>query len=116
MRYHHEIIERRKGGLVPGVVFINDYPMASDPNHDRLTMDTVCTDGDVIQTLDLRFVVGLKVSISSLSEVRAKALAEKCKAAGASVVAACHVQQGKPGWEQNGWAQVWKKEAAHASA
>lgn len=116
MRYHNEIIERRKAGKVPPVVFVNDYPMTNDKRHDALTFDTVCVDGDVIQLLDLRFLVGLKVSISSLSETRARALAEKCKASGAAVVAACHVQQDKHGWLQTGWAEVWKKEASHAVA
>jgi hypothetical protein len=43
-----------------------------------------------MSTIDLRFLVGLTVSISSQSEGRAKALFGKAKKCGAKTVAACH--------------------------
>lgn len=109
---HDRIIELRRSGKAPAMIFVNDYPMDKAILRDRETIDTVCTNGDVIQLLDMRFVVGLKVSIGSTTEQRAKALAEKCKASGAVVVAACHIKDDRPTWKQDGWAEVWRKENA----
>ncbi len=107
MRGHLKLIEMRMQRTRPGIVFVNDY--TCDTNwHTHGDAVTISTAGDVIQTLDLRFLVGLTVSVSSPSEIRAKALFEKCKAAGAEVVAACHVQDA-PYWKQNGWSAVYRK-------
>lgn len=112
MRGHERLIEARiNRKSVDGVVFINDYPCKTDWVNWGDSV-TVCTVGDIVQTLDLRFLIGLKVSISSQSEIRAKALFEKCKASGAEVVAACHVQPDKRVFEQSGWCEMWRKENA----
>ena len=55
---------------------------------------------------DLRFLVGLTVSISSMNEGRAKALFEKARAAGASTVAACHHIQAIHTGCKSGWTQI----------
>lgn len=110
MRGHERLVEARHNRkTVSGVVFINDFPCKTDWANwgDSVTVSTA---GDIVQTLDLRFLLGLKVSISSESEIRAKALFEKCKASGASVVAACHIQTGKRPFEQAGWCEVWSQE------
>ena len=75
MHGHLPLIAMRKRGIKPGIVFLNDFPCetAKDwhnpgekfgeswgPDH-----ATVCTVGDVIQLLDLRFLVGMRVSITS---------------------------------------------------
>ena len=104
MRGHENIIRARLAGKCPSFVFVNDYPCSTD---DR---DTVCTCHDAIPTLDFRFLTGLRVSISATSEDRAKALFERVKAAGASVVAAVHVQTDKSAFQQTGWTEVFKKE------
>lgn len=109
MRGHDKIIELRMQRKAPAMVFINDYPTKL---HEDDHPNTVCTHGDVIQLLDLRFIVGLRVSIGSESEQRAKALMEACKNAGAKVVAACHILPNKRQWEQNGWSEIWRKETA----
>lgn len=108
MRGHERLIDLRRAGKVPRMVFVNDWACATDWFEDGNAV-TICTDGDVIQLLDLRFLVGLRVSISAKSEIRAKALFEQCRAAGAAAVAACHVQDDRRHWEQSGWSQVWVK-------
>lgn len=108
MRGHERIIALRKSGRKPEWVFINDWPCATDWA-DFGDFATVCTDGDVIARLDLRFVVGLKVNISADTEERAKALFDAAKSFGAHLVAACHVQLGVHPHLQQGWTSVWKK-------
>lgn len=110
MRGHDLIIRNRMAGIRPVVVFMNDWPCLPLAFEDG---NTVSTDGEPVDLMDLRFVVGLVVSISSESETRAKQLFEACKAAGATMVAACHQHSGLP-VEQKGWAEVWKKpEVSH---
>ena len=105
MRGHENIIALRAHRQVPEFVFLNDYPCKTDwLEHDDYA--TVCAFGDSLISLDLRFLVGLRVSISATSEDRAKALYAKAKAAGAATVAACHVQAGKQPWAQTGWCEV----------
>jgi hypothetical protein len=109
MRGHEAIIAMRKAGKRPSFVFINDW--ACDTDWDKHgDHATVSTAGDVVQLLDMRFLVGLKVSISSTSEVRAMALFDQCKAAGAACVGAVHVDPSRKPWEQRGWSSVWHKE------
>jgi hypothetical protein len=109
MRGHENIIALRVQGKSPKIVFLNDYPCKTDwfENSDHAT---VCTDNNPISSLDLRFLVGLTVSISASSEGRAKALFAKAKQFGAKTVAACHVQPDKHQFEQSGWAEVFRKE------
>jgi len=110
MRGHEAILAMRQAGKRPSFVFLNDYPCetAWQQHGDHAT---VSTDGDVVQLLDLRFLVGLKVSISSESEVRAMALFDQCKAAGASCVGAAHIDKTRKPWDQHGWSSVWHKDA-----
>ncbi len=111
MRGHLKLIEMRKQRMKPGIVFVNDWPCQTNWHEYPEDAVTISTAGDAIQTLDLRFVVGLTVTISSGNEVRAKALFEKCKAAGAEVVAGCHVLDGVPPEKRTGWFQVYRKNA-----
>ena len=114
MRGHEKLIEMRKQRLKPEIVFINDYKCFTDWHKYAEDAVTICVAGDVVQLLDLRYLVGLTVTISSPSEVRAKALFDKCKAAGALVVAACHIQDGVPPHKQSGWFEVWRKNKSEA--
>jgi hypothetical protein len=105
MRGHEKIIEMRRNRFAPKIVFVNDWPCKTDwfEHQDHAT---VCTHGDSIEALDLRFLVGLTVSISSHVEVRAKALAKACREACAATVAACHIQPGV--LHGSGWVEVWR--------
>jgi len=114
MNGHETIIQMRKGGQSPGIVFINDYPCKTNWA-EWGEYATICTKGDSISSLDLRFLVGLSVSISATSESRAKALFDLCKKACAKTVAACQVIEEHHHSKQTGWAEVWhatQKEAA----
>jgi hypothetical protein len=113
MRGHTAIIEQRMQRRAPRIVFVNDYPCKTDW-FEHAEQATVCTHGDTLSNLDLRFLVGLRVSISATTEARAQALFERVKAAGAQAVAAVHVQPNCHPLDQRGWCQVFTKEAACA--
>lgn len=95
------IINLRLKGLTPEWVFINDYPCQAPTDDNN---PNVCVYGDSIESLDLRFLVNLRVSVSTDDESRCKALLNACKRY-ASEVAAGVSQQG---YEQNGFSEVWK--------
>lgn len=114
MRGHEQLIAARKAGKKPRFVFVNDWDCPTTWFEDGDAYVTICTAGDDVALIDVRFLVGLRVSVSSESEARARALFDRCKAAGASVVAACHVQPGRAPWQQNGWAKVWHAESETA--
>lgn len=108
MRGHDKIIEARIAGSTPSIVFLNDYPCKTDW-FDFSDYSTICTAGDPVTSLDLRFLIGLTVSISATSEQRAKALFDRVKQAGAKVVAACHIQNTHH-TAQTGWFEIYRKE------
>lgn len=109
MRGHDQIIANRLNGFVPSIVFLNDYPCKTDW-FDHREHATVCTHGDLLSSMDLRFLTGLKVSISATTEARAKALFKKAKESGAAVVAACHINATEHCLDQTGWSDVFHME------
>ena len=113
MRGHSKIIEMRKDGQAPKFIFINDYPCKTDwfENCDHAT---VCVSGDALYNLDLRFVVGLRVSISASTEGRARVIMEMAKEAGAITVGAGVTAPGVPLWTQSGWSDIWHKGGENA--
>lgn len=115
MRGHDHLIAMRCKGQAPQIVFVNDYPCDTDW-HATGDHVTLCVAGDALPLLDLRCLVGLRVSVSSFSEARAKALAERCKASGAATVAACHVQDSQSPFDQSGWAEVWYRNEQQEAA
>jgi len=92
MRGHDRIISMRQKGFKPQAVFLWDMPVViSDPKwvEDFAFMD-VCTAGDSLGSLDLRFVVGLPVTVMGDEMNRVRQIAGECKKAGADrVVAQC---------------------------
>ena len=113
MRGQTEIINARLAGQTPKFVFVNDYPCKTDWFEYR-EHATVCTHGDMLSSIDFRFLRGLRVSISASTENRAKALFALAKEAGASAVGACHVQDDKPAWDQSGWTEIFFAEQKEA--
>ena len=117
MKGHAPILRMRLAGKRPAIVFINDFPDKSadtwhnpgEKYNETWPSDhaTVCTHGSTLSSLDLRFLIGSKVSISSDCENRAMALFEKAKNAGASVVAATHSIAGQYGRFSAGWTQIY---------
>lgn len=112
MKGHEAIIAMRKSGKTPKYVFLNDYPCETNwfETGDHAT---VCVHGDAISSLDLRFLIGLVVSISSTDENRAKRLLEACKPYAQSAGAGCSVMVNEYRAE-NTWSEVWHKETANA--
>lgn len=76
-------------GKKPNCVFVNDMPCPVDwerwGDH-----PTVCVDKDKLEDIDLRFLIGLRVHITSLNNLRARALYTMAKEAGAAMVASVH--------------------------
>ena len=108
MRGHDAIIAMRQDGKKPGIVFLNDFPCDTDwPRFgDHATVDV---SADQPEWLDLRFLVGLRVSISAATVERAKRLMEACKQAGAVMVAAGVVEV-IAGRHEGVWSDVWTKQ------
>jgi hypothetical protein len=113
MRGHEQIIAMRKAGKRPGIVFLNDQPSlpgeldwAQFGEH-----ATVEVYGDTPEALDLRYLIGLTVSITGSSVERAKRFMEACKAAGAETVAAGY-SECISGRFEGVWSEVWRQEVA----
>lgn len=109
MRGHEKIIAFRKKRMMPEAIFIDDYSFPSphanwEENED---FPHVCTFGDVIETLDLRFLIGTQVHISTESESRGKALFNACKRHGAVTVVACQTVKINDYKYETKWMDSW---------
>jgi hypothetical protein len=104
MKGHEGIIKMRQQGLAPVMISLDDFRFPSPLTdwEEYGAQPTVCVHKEPIERLDLRFLVGMKVSITSHTEDRAKRLFDACKAAGAKFVAASHTamvgEVAKTGW------------------
>lgn len=114
MNGHEPIIKMRMDGKKPSIVFINDFPCECHKYwHKEGDHASISIHGDDIDLLDMRFLVGLTVSATSIDERRAKQLFEKCKQSGASVVGCGHYMPDKQQWEQSGWTEIWRREKSN---
>lgn len=109
MRGADKLIELRRSGRRPAVVFLNDYPTHAA----YLDGTTVDISGDDLSGLDLRFLVGLTVSTGATTEKRAMAILEACKHAGAAVVACCHIPVNPRDQKPTDFLEIWN--ATHHS-
>ena len=112
MKGHEPIIAMRRNGIAPKIVFVNDFPdvcaktgtcMATMPPFPWMAMRL---------EFDLRFLIGLMVSITGSTETRAKALAEKPRLLGLQPWLRCTAKDGKR-WITS-WSEVWKRRATMA--
>ena len=110
MRGHDKLIDMRKKGLRPPLVFLSDY--RTDPRLASEVFDGSVIEiaGDPIESLDLRFLVGLRVSAGATTESRARAILEACKRAGASMVAVCHLPERRADQKQTDYIEIWSYE------
>lgn len=108
MKGHEGIIALRQRKVKPEIVFLNDWPCKTDWFEYQEHATVSLSDKDTPETLDLRFLVGVAVSVSSRSENRAKRLYEACKRAGAATVAAVHVKDEFP-HQASGWCEVFHR-------
>lgn len=91
MHGHEHLIDLRKQGQKPSMVFLTDFPVDDDYKWWELgEHPEVCVYHDVPERADLRFLVNLNVCITASSKARAKAFFEACKAAGATTVSTCY--------------------------
>lgn len=108
MKGHEGIIKMRQQGLAPAMISLDDFNFPS-PLTNWLTngdTPTVCVYKEAIERLDLRFLVNMRVSITSASEDRAKRLFNACKEAGAKWVGASHTEMvGEVA--KTGWVEIW---------
>ena len=90
MRGHEHVIAVRVAGRKPQGIYLWDTPVAiSGPQwaEDYAFMD-VCTAGDPVGALDLRFVVGLPVTVFGDDTKRVREIAGACCKGGAERVIA----------------------------
>ncbi len=116
MQGQQHILAMRKSGYAPDIVFVNDYPCKTDWFDEGLAA-TVCVYRDRIELLDMRFLVGLTVCITSDNLDRAKRLYAVAKACGAARIGACQTTNHKNPSMSDGWAAIWhrqpEKEVCH---
>ena len=108
MKGHEGIIKLRLAGKAPELILLDDlsFPSPLTDWEEYDSMPTVCVHKDAIEGLDLRFLVGCKVSVTSHNEDRAKRLFNACKEAGAKWVAASHTEMhGEVA--KTGWMELW---------
>lgn len=92
MRGHDHIVKLRKSGFRPSSVFLWDCPVQIEQPAwiEDLRFMEVCTHGDSIGSLDLRFLVGLPVTVIGDDQTRVQQIASQCRKAGAeNIVAQC---------------------------
>lgn len=92
MRGHEDLIRLRKAGKKPaGLVYVDDYPVLPKHTHwlKSGAIPSICTHGDDVGSLDLRFLVGLQVNVTGDNAKRVRSIAMACQKAGAEIVLAC---------------------------
>ena len=97
MRGHLELIEMRKAGFKPPIVFLNDWPL-NLKWREPTDLPEVSIVDEKPQHADLRFLIGLRVSITCNTEARAKAFFEAAKDAKAEIVACGWSESPKRNW------------------
>lgn len=108
MKGHEPLISMRLNGQTPPAVYIEDhYSYTHKDWHLFGELPCVNIENDPLSAIDLRFTIGLIVSISSFSEDRAKALFKMAKDAKARVVTSCVLLPNKRGWQQDGWSEIF---------
>lgn len=91
MTGHEPLIELRKLGKKPAMVFLTDFDCQPDW-HIYNNRPEICVSKDQPLRCDLRFLVGLNVTISASSKERAIKFFENCKQSGATLVASTYHQ------------------------
>ena len=89
MHGHEHLIDLRKQGQKPSMVFLTDAPVLGKWWEEG-DYPEVCVFHDVPERADLRFLVNLSVCITASTKARAKAFFDACKAAGAATVSTCY--------------------------
>lgn len=105
---HQPLINMRMSGRAPKYIAIEDHPSLNAKDwHEWNDSPVVCISKDDLHTLDLRFVVGLTVFLTSFDERRAKAIHRKLIEAKARVITSCVLLPGQPHYKQTGWSEIY---------
>ena len=110
MRGHQKLIDLRRDGFKPPVVFLNDYRADPSIAEDIFDGSVIEIAGEDLERLDLRFLVGLRVSAGATTESRAKAILEACKRGGAAMVAVCHLPERRADQKTTDYIEIWSNE------
>ena len=86
---HEPLIQLRKQGQKPSMVFLTDYDCRPDW-HLYNDFPEICIHKDKPFDCDLRFLVGLDVTITASSKDRAIKFYNQCKSIGAFLVASTY--------------------------
>ena len=106
MKDFEPIVVMRYLGKIPEYVFLEDS-QGNPEWHLYDEMPTVSILGDDIKTLDLRFLVGLRVLASSESESRCKALLKVLKRHKVRYAMVNQIRTDQKPWQQTGFFETF---------
>ena len=108
MKGHEALIQMRLNGKAPAAVYIEDHHSYNSKDwHVYGELPCINIQNDPLSAIDLRFVIGLMVNISSFSEERAKTLFKMAKDAKARVITSCVMLPDEPYFRQTGWSEIY---------
>ena len=106
---HQGILKLRFAGKKPQMVFIIEDNYATDWEKYG-DYPTICIrPEEAVELLDLRFLVGLGVSITSTSETRSRLLCEVCKRYCDTVAASHLIRIPNKTIFTTGWSEIWTR-------
>ncbi len=105
---HEPLIKMRMAGKAPQYISIEDHKSLNAHEwHEWDDSPTICVVKDDLHTLDLRFVIGLTVFLTSFDERRAKAIHQKLIDAKARVITSSVLLLGQPYFRQTAWSETY---------
>jgi hypothetical protein len=105
---HQPLINMRMAGKAPQYIAIEDHKSINAHEwHQWDDSPVICVVKDDLHTLDLRFVIGLTVFLTSFDEHRAKSIHQKLIDCKARVITSSVLLPGEPYFMQTGWSQTY---------
>jgi len=105
---HEPLIKMRMAGKAPQFIAIEDHKSLNAHEwHDWDDSPVICVVKDDLYTLDLRFVIGLTVFLTSFDDRRAKAIHQKLIDCKARVITSSVLLPGQPYFKQTGWSEIY---------
>jgi len=95
-------------GKAPQFIAIEDHKSLNAHEwHEWDDSPVICVVKDDLYTLDLRFVIGLTVFLTSFDDRRAKAIHQKLIDCKARVITSSVLLPGQPYFKQTGWSEIY---------
>ena len=105
---HDALIKMRMSGKAPQFISIEDHKSLNAHEwHQWDDSPVICIDKDELYNLDLRFVIGLTVFLTSFDEKRAKAVHQKLIDCKARVITSSVLLLGQPYFKQKAWSETY---------